>query len=154
MQISDVMKREVISIDQGASLGQALDMLTRHRIGVLPIIDRDGKLVGALRLRSILELVLPAFVDLVENYDFVEDFGAWERSAIGEERRRAPVADLMDPPLSVTADSGLLRAHAFMRQHDLHDLPVVDDEGRLIGLASWVDVGIAFLESRGRDTGR
>jgi len=153
MQIEDVMKRDVVSIDQSATLGQALDMLSRHRIGVLPIVDRDGKLVGALRLRSILELALPAFVDMVEDYDFVEDFGALERSVIGEERRRAPVTELMDPPLSVTADSGLLRAHAFMRQHDLHDLPVVDRDGRLIGLASWVDVGIGFLEGRSRAAG-
>jgi CBS-domain-containing membrane protein len=40
-----------------------------------------------------------------------------------------------------------------MRQHDLRDLPVVDEEGHLVGLASWVDVGVAFLESWSRPPG-
>jgi len=146
MSIESVMKSDVVSIDQGATLGQALDVLTRHRIGMLPVVDADGKLLGVLRLRAILQLLLPAFVGMVDDYDFVEDFGALEHSAISVERRAAPVTEVMDPPHAVVSGCGLLRAHAFMRQHDLHDLPVVDDRGRLIGLASWVDVGIGFLE--------
>jgi len=146
MPIESVMKRDVVSIDQGATLGQALDTLTRHRIGMLPVVDADGKLLGVLRLRAILQLLLPAFVDMVDDYDFVEDFGALEHSAISDERHGAPVTEVMDPPHAVVSDCGLLRAHAFMRQHDLYDLPVVDERGRLIGLASWVDVGIGFLE--------
>lgn len=151
--IADVMRREVVSVGQEASLGQALELLTRHRIGMLPVLDAQGRLVGVLRLRSILKLLLPAFVDMVGNYDFVEDFGALERSALSEERRRAPVSDLMDPPLAVASDSGLLRAHAFMRQHDLYDLPVTDAAGRLIGLASWVDIGLGLLTGRPRRAG-
>ena len=153
MPIESVMKRDVVSIDQGATLGQALETLTRHRIGMLPVVDADGKLLGVLRLRAILQLLLPAFVDMVDDYDFVEDFGALEHSALSDERRGAPVTEVMDPPHAVVSDSGLLRAHAFMRQHDLYDLPVVDKRGRLIGLASWVDVGIGFLEGPKRGGG-
>ena len=38
-----------------------------------------------------------------------------------------------------------LRAFDIMNSNDLYDLPVVDDDGRLVGLASRVDVGIALL---------
>jgi CBS-domain-containing membrane protein len=38
-----------------------------------------------------------------------------------------------------------------MLQHELHDLPVVDKEGRLIGIASRVDIGATILKSWQKD---
>ena len=35
--------------------------------------------------------------------------------------------------------------NAIMNSHHWYDLPVVDDDGRLVGLASRVDVGTALL---------
>jgi CBS domain-containing protein len=34
-----------------------------------------------------------------------------------------------------------------MLQHNLHDMPVVSAEGKLIGVASRVDIGTAILAS-------
>jgi len=52
---------------------------------------------------------------------------------------------LMQPAIRVEEDCGLLRAYAFMLQHRILDLPVVDKDGRLVGLASRVDIGVAIL---------
>jgi CBS domain-containing protein len=51
----------------------------------------------------------------------------------------------MQPPVSVEADSGLLRAFSMLRKHELHDLPVVDENGILVGIVSRVDAGTAFV---------
>lgn len=147
MLIESVMKREVVSIGHQGRLQEAIDLLIGNRIGILPVVNAEGVLIGIVRLRDLLELVLPAFVAMVEDYDFVQDFGRLEMGKIPEEVRAAPVRDIMAEPLAVEVGSGLLRAHAFMRQHNLHDLPVVNGEGRLVGLASWVDVGVGFLKS-------
>lgn len=146
MLIESVMKREVVSIRDTERLEEAIDLLVTHRIGMLPVVDADGILIGIVRLRDLLDLLLPAFVRMVEDYDFVQDFGGLEMGHIPAEALAAPVRAQMSEPLSVAVDSGLLRTHAFMRQHNLHDLPVVDNEGRLVGLASWVDVGVGFLK--------
>ena len=42
-------------------------------------------------------------------------------------------------------DCGLLRAYALMVQHNVHDILVVSPEGKLVGIASRVDVGRAIL---------
>ena len=146
MEIQSVMKRHVVSVHEDATLEEAVALLVRHRIGLLPVVDRKGKLLGIVQLKDILELSLPAFVNVVEDYDFVHDFGALEIGEISEEKRGTPIREIMRPPKAVEMDCRLLRAHAFMRQHDLHDLPVIDDRGNLVGLASWVDVGIGFLK--------
>jgi CBS domain-containing protein len=51
----------------------------------------------------------------------------------------------MEPPYSVSANAGLLLAFATMKKHDLYDLPVVNNNNELVGLASRVDVGTALL---------
>jgi CBS-domain-containing membrane protein len=147
MDIQSVMKRQVISLPAEGTLQEAVTLVRDHRIGLLPVVDPERKLVGIIRLRDLLKLWLPDFVEMIEDFDFVQDFGELEAGRIDEARRTGPIRDLMGPPLSVKADCGLLRAHAFMDQHELHDLPVVDADGRLVGLASLVDVGIGFLDA-------
>lgn len=44
-------------------------------------------------------------------------------------------------------DTGLLRAYALMLQQNLHDIPVVSKDGKLVGIASRVDVGVAILST-------
>lgn len=44
-------------------------------------------------------------------------------------------------------DSGSLRTYALMLQHSLHDIPVVSKEGKLIGIRSRVDIGVAILST-------
>jgi CBS domain-containing protein len=53
----------------------------------------------------------------------------------------------MKPPFTVPQDCGLLRAYALMLQHNLHDLLIVSADGKLVGIASRVDVGRAILAS-------
>ena len=147
MDIQSVMKRQVISLSADSTLEKAIELVRTNRIGLLPVLGPEGRLVGNLRLRDLLKLWLPDFIEIVEDYDFVQDFGALEAGEIDEARRNAPIRGLMGPPLSVKTDCGLLRAHAFMDQHELYDLPVVDGDGRLVGLASWVDVGVGLLDA-------
>ena len=56
------------------------------------------------------------------------------------------VADVMEEPISVENDCELMRALSFMHKYKIQDLPVVED-GKLVGIASRVDIGRAFLSN-------
>ena len=79
--------------------------------------------------------------------DFVHDFGAVEDTRPLPENLARPVTSLMHPATTVPEDCGLLRAYALMYQRNLHDLPVVNENGQLVGIASRVDLGRAILRS-------
>ena len=144
--IGQSMKHEVISISATDTIREAAALFVEEHIGTLPVIDEEGKLVGILHIRDLLELVMPSFVRLVEDFDFVlGDFSVFESLLPPPEVDIQPVRLIMVPPVSVRAESGLLRAFAIMNSHNWYDLPVVDDDGRLVGLASRVDVGTALL---------
>ncbi len=149
MQIRDCMKRNVISATVDTTLSEAATRLTRHHVGMLPIIDEENRVVGLLGLADILELLLPDFVRLIDNLDFVHDFGVLESARIDTEMGTRLISEIMREPVTIEETAGLLRAYTMMLQHEIHDLPVVGSDGKLVGIASRVDIGTAVLSKRG-----
>ena len=145
--IGDWMKTKVFSVRSDANVKEAARIMVENKVGTLPVLDEEGKLVGEISITNVVNLLLPDFVSLVENIDFVKDFGAFKiRSHADEERaENTPVTDLMEEAVAVEASCSLVRALSIMRKHNLRDVPVVK-AGQLVGLASWVDLGRAFLE--------
>ena len=147
MRVNRCMKKTVITIPVTATVGDAANLFCANHVGTLPVIDKDGHLVGILLLRDLIHLIMPAFVDLVEDIDYVGDFGAMEAYEPAEEELMLPISDVMEEPTCVKENSGLVRAFSFIDKHQLLDLPVVNEAGKLVGLASRVDMGRELLNN-------
>lgn len=145
MVVDQCMKHEVITISALATVAEAVSLFNDHHVGMLPVLNGEGRLVGIVNLRDLLDLVMPAFVNLIDDFDYVVDFGALERKQPSNDLLAQPVTAVMQPPVSVPASSGLLRSFAYLDKYELLDLPVVDEQERLVGLVSRVDVGRALL---------
>ena len=146
--IGSWMKPNVVSIGQDATLLDAARLLAEHKIGTLPVVDDGEILVGITSMRKIVRFFLPDFINVVEDVDFVRDFGAIDIPSPVDIKKAKKIAvkETMDEPVSVEKDSSLMRALAIMITHDLLDLPIVH-KGKLVGIASRVDIGRAFLHS-------
>ncbi|MGB8980996.1 MAG: CBS domain-containing protein, partial [Anaerolineales bacterium] len=59
MEIRKHMKRNVVSIPETATIREAAALLVKHHIGLLPIVDKNKKLIGVVGLRDLLALELP-----------------------------------------------------------------------------------------------
>ena len=147
MNISDCMKRNVVSIPETSTIREAAAIIVEKHIGLLPIVDKDGKLVGVVGLRDLLNLELPDFVRFIEDLDFVHDFGAVETTRPAPQTLTRSITTLMRDAITVEEDCGLLRAYALMLQQNLHDMPVLSKNGKLIGIASRVDIGTSILST-------
>ena len=150
MNVSSCMKHNVVSITPETSIREAGALIVKKHIGLLPVVDKDNKPVGVIGLRDLLKLELPDFINLVEDVDFVHDFGAVEVSHPPAKTLNRKVKSLMRPAITVEEDCGLLRAYALMLQQNLHDMPVVSSDGKLMGITSRVDIGVAVLSTWGK----
>ncbi len=115
-------------------------------MGTLPIVDGEGILIGVTSIQHIIQIFLPDFVSLLSDIDFVKDYGSLEHPS-SERLERVEgmlVTDLMEEPVAIEDDSSLIKALSVMQKHSLRDLPVLKD-GILVGIASRVDIGRAFL---------
>jgi CBS domain-containing protein len=147
MNISNYMKRKVVSIPVTSTIREAAAVFVKNHVGLLPVVDKDDKPVGVVGLRNLLTLELPDFISFIEDLDFVHDFGAVETTRPAATTLDRSVMTLMKPPITVEEEAGLLRTYALLLQHNLHDMLVVSKDGKLVGVASRVDIGTAILSA-------
>ncbi len=141
------MKRNVVSINAKATLRDAAALLSEKRVGTLPVLDDSERLIGVTTIDDILKLFLPDFLSLIDDVDFVKDYGALRELSLGDIKRAdsLTVGDILNEAVSIEIDCSLVRALAVMKDHSLSDLPVLLDN-KLVGVVSKVDIGRAFLE--------
>jgi IMP dehydrogenase len=103
-----------VTLLQNATLGDALKLMRENKIGGIPIVDKNGKLVGILTNR-----------DLRFEHD--------------PDRK---VSELMTKENLITAPEGtdLKKAEIILRNYKIEKLPVVDKSGKLIGLITYRDI--------------
>jgi CBS domain-containing protein len=140
------MKRNVIYASPDMTVREATKLLIEKKVGTLPIVDEEKVLIGMTTLKDIIHSFLPDFVTLLVDIDFVKDYGNSRLPSQEdiEQTESLTVAEIMSDPVAVEGDSSLIRALSMMEKHNVVDLCVVE-EGKLIGLASRVDLGTAFL---------
>ncbi len=148
MIVSNTMKRAVISASPQTTVLEAAKLMIQKGIGTLPVIDSNDTLIGVVKISDILNVFIPDYFDFIENLSFVHDFGALEDFLPKDvpEIENVAIQTLMELPIAIEESESILRAATKMVRHDLIDLPVVNSQGQLVGLASHVDVGIAFLQ--------
>lgn len=136
MRISELMTTPAITVLGEAPVSEALRLLDLNQITAMPVLDRRGRLVGAV---SEADLIPDALLvqDRVPSYPM-------KLSADVQPRR---VAELMaNVVLSVRADEDLDAAIDLLRSAMVKSLPVVDAD-RVVGVISRSDV-IHFLAGR------
>lgn len=148
--VGECMKRRVVTVKASTTVEEAARVVVEQHVGTLPVVDEEGVMIGVVPLCDLLRVFMPDFVALLDNIDFVHDFGALEEAgrSVAPEAASLTMGDLAGPPVVVEEHSGLMRALATIVKHELQDLPVVDREGRLVGIASRVDIASAFFAAR------
>lgn len=145
MNIEKFMKKNVISVPVTTTIGEAAAVFIKKRVSLLPVVDTQGKPVGVVRLSNLVSLEMPDFLNLMEDFDFVHDFGAIESMQPDSELLSRSVTTIMQPVETIDKDCGLMRVYAIMLKDEIFDLPVTNEKGELVGLVSRVDIGTGIL---------
>ena len=142
------MKQKVISGHPDMTVREAALLMAENNVGTLPVVDATSALVGVTTMRDVIQIFLPDFVSLLSNIGFIKDYGhlGTPSSESMEQAESLLVSNIMEDPVSVEDDCTLIRALSVMEKHRIRDLPVVK-AGKLIGIASRVDIGRAFLST-------
>ncbi|GJE70220.1 Inosine-5'-monophosphate dehydrogenase [Methylorubrum podarium] len=149
---ASILTRDVVGIAPEAPLHEALALLRRHHIKMLPVTDESARVIGVLTQTDLM--------DKTEWDARGPRLGLARRFQLTLGRGRAPhgcAADVMTTEVeSLRPEMSLAQVAARMAQSGHHHLPVVGPEGRLMGVVSQSDLVAALLTeaAAGDDTSR
>ena len=136
--VSEVMTKKVITLTDKMSVAEAWEKMLKHLLKAMPVLNAGGEVVGMLTDEDLLERAgLEQHLSIAERLDekmLEAEFTALRRSHL-------KVADVMTTPaVTVHGDEALGVAATRMAEHGIKRLPVLDANGKLIGVLSRVDV--------------
>ena len=103
-----------VTIQVGATVKDALDIMSEYHIGGIPVVDDNNKLVGIVTNRDLrFEKNLNRLVDEVMSKDNL---------------------------ITTHQQADMEAAAAILQEHKIEKLPVVDNDGKLIGLITYKDI--------------
>lgn len=142
--VREVMTTKVITLRPDQSFEEAADVLAEHSIGAAPVVDDDGKVIGLLRDEDLI--VSEANLHVPTWFSFL---GA-EFPLPGEQKRfeselkrmtAANVSELMTTEFpTCRPDDTLGQVATLMHDNDVTHMPVIDDDGRLVGIVARGDL--------------
>ena len=132
MELTDVMATHVVSVSPEMQLGDAARRMVEADVGAAIVMDADGEMVGVITERDLMRCVSEGT----------------DPSAPVEQRMTRHV-------LTAAPDTKIPEAMALMVDGHFRHLPVVNDEGHVIGIVSMRDLmAYTSLRLRGGVLGR
>lgn len=140
--VADLMTTEVVSVDETAGFKQMVELIEQHRISALPVVDGQRRVIGVV---SEADLILKEDrIDLGEHYVFESHRRRQERERAGGTTARE-LASV--PAVTIGPGDSVQEAAKLMHDRAIKRLPVVDGDGRLVGVISRSDVLRVFMRS-------
>ena len=115
MSVLDLCDSEVAAVPVDASAAEAIRLMLSHRVGAVGVVDSDHKVAGIFTERDVLRKL----------------------ALSGCDPEQTPVRELMTTPVELaTLSTGPGEALATMIDRHFRHLPVVDGQGKLLGMLS------------------
>jgi len=137
--VADVMTKDIVVVGPQAGFKECVDLLLLHGVSALPVVNGEGKLLGIVSEADLLAKE--------------EQRGA-KRPRVGlirRQRRHASgrtASDVMSSPaIAIGPAASVPEAARLMHRERVKRLPVIDAEGRLVGIASRSDLLKTFMRS-------
>ncbi len=142
MLASEIMRREVLTISEDASLYEAAQRLVEYGFNAIPVVDASGRLAGMVGLRDILRVPFPSgFERMATRYEHLEEKAKLLRQTlIRRVMAKRPVAYPPNTPVEEILAAIINRG--------IHPIPIVED-GHLVGIVGRREIIRAMLELAG-----
>ena len=138
--VRSVMTTRVVTVAPMAGYKEIARRMYEHRVSAMPVVDPDGRVEGVVSQADLL---------------LKEERLAWgvgpRRIVARADEVRATARDaaamMSSPAITIGPHATLTQAARIMHQQRVKRLPVVDEEGRLVGMVSRGDLLRPFLRS-------
>ena len=143
--VAEIMDSEPVAVGPKDDVRSVLDALREHDLPGIPVVDGERRVLGIITESDLVisdeenDFHLPHYVNIMGGIVFLESMKHFEERA--RKAFAAQAVDLMTAdPITIGPDDDAAEAGRLIASNHHNRLPVVDDEGRLVGVVTRVDV--------------
>jgi CBS domain-containing protein len=137
-KVSEVMRREVATVHPNSPVTQVVELLLDKDFTAVPVVDDQGKVVGMVSDNDLLTrggMNVTISLKKATDLDYVREL----HESLGSPNHK--ISEVMTRDVvTVTPDAILGQAARLMVEKHLKRLPVVDGEGKLVGILGRLDI--------------
>ena len=151
MKVKDVMTENVVKVTAATGIRKIYKIFCEQHIGGVPVVDAENKVVGMVTKTELLDVLIPDYFDFVGDFLFIDDFGALEEKLESIPSLELFLAEdlMVRNIITINENASLMKAPVLMNKHNTRRLAAVDDEGRLVGIITRMDVCNALFNGKG-----
>jgi len=138
--VKDVMTTRVVAVGRNATFKDIVVLLTEYRVSAFPVLDDEGKVIGVVSEADMLskEALVAAMGGQAVRLGRIA--GSADRDEFAKAAAVTAAGLMTKPPIVVTPDEPVTSAARLMYQGRVKRLPVVGEQGQLVGIVSRADV--------------
>jgi CBS domain-containing protein len=143
--VREIMDSEPETVAPETPVEQVVRLLRENELPGVPVVDGDGRCVGIVTEADLVlpddqgDLHIPHYINLFGGTVFLEPLGRFEKRL--RKAFASSAADMMtSDPDTVDPDTSVRDAARLIHESGHNRLPVVDGDGRLVGVVTRVDV--------------
>lgn len=141
--VKEIMVDEVIAIREDASVDELSKLLIENKISGVPVVDKDGKLVGIATEGDLIikdsDLHFPRYFKLLDSIIYLESLNKFKANL--KKYLGTKVSDVMTTDIkTVEEDTPVSKAANMMIRYNINRLPVLDDKGDMVGIITRADI--------------
>jgi CBS domain-containing protein len=150
MKAREYMSSDVISVGRAANMAEIVAVLNKQGVSGVPVVDEEGRLLGVVTHEELINVFMPHYLLMFDDLAFLDDLGAIETQTMAEIEPSLFLAEdvMVAEPVTVKPETSIMKAAALLLNKRLVFLPVVDSDGKVVGILNRGDVSRAFTGVR------
>jgi CBS domain-containing protein len=151
VKVKEIMSTDVITVSTEEAVEQCARLLQEHNISGLPVLDAAGKVAGMVTegdlIRRASRVKAPGYLEILGGLIYLgspKKFVDELQRAMSLEAGQLMTKDV----ISVMADDSVEQAATLMVEKKISRLPVIDKDGKLVGIVSRRDIMASLYDKK------
>jgi len=140
-KVSTVMTTDVASVRPDTSFHELTEILAERKVSAVPVVDDDGRVLGIVSEADLLHKL--EFADGRSGHAILER--PVHRQARAKADGRLAKDVMTSPAVTLPVGASVVKAARLLESQRVKRAPVVDEDGRLVGIVSRADLLKVFL---------
>lgn len=143
MHIKDIMTTEVITVKEADTVEKCANLLSVHDFSGLPVVDDDNYVKGIVTEGDLIKhnstVQVPAFIEILGGIIYLDNpnkFFENVKKSMGHFVKTVMTKEI----IAVRPDEAIEDAAKMLVREKVKRLPVLDEEGKLVGIVSRKDI--------------